>query len=110
MKRALDVLDELRDIVLGKPGFEITEIAGRYLKGPPPGGGAVAFQPPAQRLVDDLVESRPALCDSVLSLAATSSSGVSAVRMCRCYNRDIMMSKDRTADLPSPYRSWRILV
>jgi hypothetical protein len=39
MKRALDVLDELRDIVLGKPGFEITEIAGRYLKGPPPGGG-----------------------------------------------------------------------
>ena len=110
MKRALHMLDEFRDIIEGEPGFEIAEVAGRYLEGPPPAGGAPACQPPAQRLVDDLVESRPALCDSVLRLAATSSSGVSAVRMCRCYNRDIMMSKDRTADLPSPYRSWRILV
>ncbi len=27
------MLDELRDIVQGKSGFEITEIAGRYLEG-----------------------------------------------------------------------------
>ena len=59
MKRALHMLDELRDIGQGKPRFEITEIAGRYLEGPPPGGGAPAFQPPAQCLVDDLTE-RPA--------------------------------------------------
>jgi hypothetical protein len=50
------MLDELRDIVHGEPRFEITEIAGRYLEGPPLGGGAPAFQPPAQRLVDDLAE------------------------------------------------------
>jgi hypothetical protein len=48
------MLDELRDIVEGKPRFEITEVAGRYLEGPPPGGGAPAFQPPAQHPVDDL--------------------------------------------------------
>ena len=50
------MLDQLRDIVQGKPRFEITEIAGRYLEGRPPGGGASAFQPPARRLVDDLAE------------------------------------------------------
>src|SRR5260370_29892996 len=53
------MLDELSDIVQGKPRFEITEIAGRYLEGSPLSGGAPAFQPPAQRLVDDLTE-RPA--------------------------------------------------
>lgn len=59
MERALHMLDELRDMVQGKPRFEITEIAGRYIEGPPRGGGAPAFQPPAQGLVDDLAE-RPA--------------------------------------------------
>ena len=63
MKRTLHMLDDLRDIVQEKPWFEITEIAGRYLEGLPPGGGVTAFQPPAQRLVDDLVEGRPARCD-----------------------------------------------
>jgi hypothetical protein len=56
VKRAHHLLDELRDIVQGKPRFEITEIAGVYLEGPPLGGGAPAFQPPAQRLVDDLAK------------------------------------------------------
>ena len=50
------MLDELGDIVQGKPRFEITKIARRYLEGPPPGGGPPAFQPPARRLVDDLAE------------------------------------------------------
>ena len=56
MKRALHLIDELRDIVQGKPRFEITEIAGRYLEGPSLGSGAPAFRPPAQRLVDNLAE------------------------------------------------------
>jgi hypothetical protein len=59
VKRALHVLDELRDIVEGEPRFEITEIAGRYLEGPPLRGGAPPFHPPAQCLVDDHAE-RPA--------------------------------------------------
>jgi hypothetical protein len=37
------MLDELRDLVQRKPRFEITEIAGRYLEDPPPGGAAPAF-------------------------------------------------------------------
>ena len=53
------MLDELRDIVQGKPRFEITETAGHHFERLPPGGGAPAFQPPAQRPVDDLAE-RPA--------------------------------------------------
>lgn len=53
------MLDELCDIVQGKPRFELTEIAGGYLEGPPLGRGAPAFQPSAQGLVDDLTE-RPA--------------------------------------------------
>ena len=56
MERALHVLDELRDIVEGKPRFEITEIAGLYPEGPPLRSGAPAFQPPAQCLVDDIAE------------------------------------------------------
>jgi len=56
MKRALHMLDEFGDIVQGKPRFEITEIARRYLEGPPLGGGPPAFQPAAQCLVDDLAE------------------------------------------------------
>jgi hypothetical protein len=48
------MLDELRDIVQRKPRSEITEIAGRYLEGTPLRGGAPAFQPPSQCLIDDL--------------------------------------------------------
>ena len=77
MKRALHLFDELRDVVQGKPRFEITEIAGPYLESPPWGDDAPAFQPPAQRLVETLAARR----DSVLSLAATSSSRVSVVRI-----------------------------
>ena len=33
MKRAFELLDELRDIIQGKSRFEITEIAGGYLEG-----------------------------------------------------------------------------
>ena len=56
MKRAFYMLDELRDIVQGKPRPEITEVAGRYLEGLPLGGDAPTGQPAAQRLVDDLAE------------------------------------------------------
>jgi hypothetical protein len=56
VKRALHMLDQLRDIVQGKPRFEITEIAGCYHEGLPLGGGAPAFQPSAQHLVDNLAE------------------------------------------------------
>jgi hypothetical protein len=84
VKRALHLLDELRDVVEGKPRFEITEIAGRYLEDPPLGGGAPAFQPPAQRLVDDLAERPASALRLRLELAATSSSRVSVVRMRWC--------------------------
>ncbi len=92
MKRTLHMLDDLRDIVQEKPWFEITEIAGRYLEGPPLGGGAPAFQPPAQRLVDDLAE-RPA--DALrFRLEPPRRYPVSASSACadaRIEDRDIMM-------------------
>jgi hypothetical protein len=47
VKRTLQMLDELRDIVQGKPRSEITEIAGRYLEGTPLRGGAPAPAPGA---------------------------------------------------------------
>jgi hypothetical protein len=56
VKRALRLLDELRNIIEGETRFEITEIARRHLKGPPLAGGAPAIQPPAQCIVDDLAE------------------------------------------------------
>ena len=56
MKRAFNKLNELRDIIKGKPWFEIAEIASRYLKTLPLGGDALAFQPASQRVVDDLAE------------------------------------------------------
>ena len=59
MERALHPLDELHDIVQGKPWFQITEIAGRHPEGSPLGSGAPAFKPPPQRLVDDLAERPP---------------------------------------------------
>jgi hypothetical protein len=59
MKRALELLDEFRDIVQGKPCFEITEVTDRCLEAVPASGDASARQAAAQRLVDDLSE-RPA--------------------------------------------------
>jgi hypothetical protein len=56
VKRALRLLDELRDIIEGETRFEITEIAGGYLEGVPPGGGAAAIQPPAQCIVNDFAK------------------------------------------------------
>ena len=56
MKRTLDLLDEPADIVQREPWLEITEIAGGYSEGLPPGGDAPAGQPATQRLVDDLAE------------------------------------------------------
>jgi len=53
------MLDELGDVVQGKPRFEITEIPGPHLEGPLLGGGPPVFQPAAQHLVDGLAE-RPA--------------------------------------------------
>ncbi len=50
------MLDELGDIIQGKPRFEITKIAGRHLEGPPLGGGPPAFQTAAQGFVDELAE------------------------------------------------------
>jgi hypothetical protein len=40
VKRALHLLDELRDVVQRKPWLEIAKIAGRYLEGLPSGGDA----------------------------------------------------------------------
>jgi hypothetical protein len=66
VKRALDLRDELGDIVQRKPWPEITEVAGRDPEGLPLRCDALARQ--VRR-------------DSALSLAATSSSRVSVVRM-----------------------------
>jgi hypothetical protein len=82
--RASALCNELRDIVQGKPRFEIAEIAGRHLEGPegpPLGGGAPAFQAPARVSLTISRKGRPARCDSRLSMTATSSSRVSVVRM-----------------------------
>jgi hypothetical protein len=56
VKRTFYTLDELRDIVQGKPWLEIAEIAGRYLEVLPLSGDAPARQPAPQRIVDDLAE------------------------------------------------------
>ncbi len=56
MKRALCLLDELRNIIEGETRFEITEIARGHFKGPLLAGGAPAIQPPAQCIVNDLAE------------------------------------------------------
>lgn len=58
MKRALDLFDQLRDIVQGKPWPEAPQIAGRYLEDLPRGDASIR-QPTSQRLVDDVSE-RPA--------------------------------------------------
>ena len=59
MKRALYLLDQLRDVVQGKPRPDVAEIARRYLEGLPRAAGAPVRQPTAQRFVDDIPE-RPA--------------------------------------------------
>ena len=59
VKRAFDTLDELGDIVQRKPRLQIAQIAGSYLEGPPLGGDALARQPSAQRVVDDLAKGSP---------------------------------------------------
>lgn len=56
MKRALYLLDQLRDVVQGKPGPEVAEVASRHLEGLPRAGDASARQPASQRLVDDVSE------------------------------------------------------
>jgi hypothetical protein len=65
----------------GKPWFEIAEVASGYLEGPPLGGGAPIFSPHRNVSLTISRKGRPARCDSVLSLAATSSSRASVVRM-----------------------------
>jgi len=79
--RALCMLDERSDVVQRKTRLEIAKIAGRYLEGLPSGGDARADQPPAQCFIDISRKERPTRRDSALSLAATSSSKVSVVRM-----------------------------
>jgi len=62
VQRAFHLLDELGDPIQGKPGLEITEVAGMYLERLALRRNASACQPAAQRLVDDLAEgsARPA--------------------------------------------------
>ncbi len=45
MRRSFELFDELRDIVQGKFGLEITEIADRYLEGLPAGRDAPIARP-----------------------------------------------------------------
>ena len=59
MKRALNLLDQLGDIVKGKPRLEVAEIAGFYLKFLAHATGYPVRQPTPQRLIDDITE-RPA--------------------------------------------------
>jgi hypothetical protein len=59
VKRALHMLDELRDVVQRKPWLEVAKIAGRYFEALSWRGDAPAGQPPAQCFVDDIAE-RPA--------------------------------------------------
>jgi hypothetical protein len=80
VERALHLIDELRDIVQGKPRFEITEIAGRYLEGPSLGSARRLSSPRRSVSLTISRKGRPARCTSVLSFAATSSSRVKVVR------------------------------
>jgi hypothetical protein len=59
VKRALYLLDQLRDVVQGKARPEVAEIARRYLEGLARTTGAPLRQPAPQRFVEDLGE-RPA--------------------------------------------------
>lgn len=56
MKRPFHLFDELSDIIQGKPGPEISQVARRDCEGFPPGRDAAARQSGAQRLVDDFLE------------------------------------------------------
>ena len=81
MRRIFELFDELRDIVQGKSGLEITEIADRYLEGLPVGRDAPIRQ--AARSVSLTIsrKGRSARRACTLSLAATSSSTLRVVRM-----------------------------
>jgi len=50
------MLDELGDVVQGKPRLQIAKIAGRYLERLPSGSAASAGQPAAQCFIDNLAE------------------------------------------------------
>ena len=56
MKRPLHLFDQLSDIIQGKPGPEISQIARYDGEGLPLGRDAAARESGAQRLVDDLLE------------------------------------------------------
>ena len=59
MKRALHLVNELSDVVQGKPWSEGPEIAGRYLESWTRGGNTSIRQPASQRFVDDVSEGPP---------------------------------------------------
>lgn len=59
MKRAFDLLDQLRDIVEGEPCPKMTEIAGGNLERLPRSRTVSSGQAATQRLVDDVTEGTP---------------------------------------------------
>jgi hypothetical protein len=79
--RAFHLLNELRDIVEGKPRLEITEIAGRDLEGLSLVRDAGLANPRRSVSLTISPKGRPARRDSAFSVAATSSSRVKVVRM-----------------------------
>ena len=56
MQRALDLLDQLCDVVEGKPWLQVSEIAGPYAEGLPQASAASLRQPAPEGLVDHLTE------------------------------------------------------
>ena len=56
MKRALDLLDQLGDIVQRKPGLQITQITRCYLEEPPLRSDSPARQPSPQRFVHEVAK------------------------------------------------------
>src|SRR5437899_420865 len=89
------MLDQLRDIVQGEPWLEIAKITRRYLKRLPLAGHPPARQPPASVSLTISRKGRPARRDSALSLAATSSSKVSVVRMSWTRHHDVEEARRR---------------
>jgi hypothetical protein len=80
-KASPHMLDELDDVVQGKPRFQIAKITGCYLERLPSGSAAPADQPQRNVSFTILRNGRPERRDSALSFAATSSSKVSVVRV-----------------------------
>lgn len=56
MKRALYLLDQLRDVVQGKPGLQLPEITCRYRERLPRACDASLREPAPERLVDHVPE------------------------------------------------------